>query len=257
MTVAVIRRLVFNESTEKNVRRSNRVRIKMTLVEVSMKNLRWSSLVGCAIISLLVAGCGSGGGGAQTAPVSTEDPPPGSTMNPPVISGTPQSTVTVGLVYSFIPAAVDPDGDSLTFDIANKPSWAIFDPSTGVLSGQPGANDVGMNAGIVISVSDGANTDSLTAFNVEVLGTATGAVTLSWAAPTLNADDSVLTDHAGYKVYYGMSSGNYPNVKTIDGVGIVSDTVESLDQGTWYFAVTAFDESGNESQFSNEVSKNL
>src|SRR4030042_1896878 len=33
--------------------------------------------------------------------------------------------------------------------------------------------------------------------------------TLSWDAPTTNADGTPLTDLAGYKVYYGTASGTY------------------------------------------------
>ena len=36
-----------------------------------------------------------------------------------------------------------------------------------------------------------------------------GTATPSWDAPTTNADGTPLTDLAGYKVYYGPSSGNY------------------------------------------------
>ncbi|TLZ01502.1 MAG: hypothetical protein E6K36_11440, partial [Gammaproteobacteria bacterium] len=42
----------------------------------------------------------------------------------PVIGGTPSTNVVAGASYSFTPTAGDPDGDTLTFSIANQPSWA-------------------------------------------------------------------------------------------------------------------------------------
>ncbi len=77
--------------------------------------------------------------------------------------------------------------------------------------------------------------------------------TLTWDAPTTNADGTPLTDLAGYKVYYGTTSGNYTDV--IDVGNVTTYKVEGLQPGTYYFAVTAYDTSGNESNYSNEVSK--
>ncbi len=87
----------------------------------------------------------------------------------PTISGTPAPTVNVGQAYSFVPSAADPNGDTLTFSITNRPSWASFDTATGALSGTPGVGDVGIYNTIVISVSDGSLMASLPAFSIEVL----------------------------------------------------------------------------------------
>ncbi len=75
----------------------------------------------------------------------------------PTISGTPATTVTVGQSYSFTPTAADADGQSLTFSIVNKPTWASFSTDNGRLSGTPAAADVGVHTGIVIRVSDGSD----------------------------------------------------------------------------------------------------
>ena len=82
----------------------------------------------------------------------------------PTITGTPPTAVLQGTAYTFTPTAADPDGDTLTFSIANQPAWAAFDTATGRLSGTPGAGDVGTTSGIVISVSDGSLSASLAAF---------------------------------------------------------------------------------------------
>ncbi|MCC2606356.1 Ig-like domain-containing protein [Planctobacterium marinum] len=86
----------------------------------------------------------------------------------PVISGVAVNAVEPGQSYSFTPVASDSDGDSLIFSIENQPEWATFDAETGTLSGIPGSDDIGIYTGIVISVSDGIDTVSLAAFDLEV-----------------------------------------------------------------------------------------
>jgi hypothetical protein len=92
--------------------------------------------------------------------------------SPPGISGTPGGSATVGKPYVFQPAASQPEGTTLTFSIANKPSWASFNASTGELSGTPAAANVGSYAGIVISVSDEGGSASLPAFTINVTAAA-------------------------------------------------------------------------------------
>ena len=83
-----------------------------------------------------------------------------------------------------------------------------------------------------------------------------GQAILSWDPPTTNADGTNLTDLAGYKVYYGSTSGNYNTV--IDAANVTSYTVTNLtNNATYYFATTAYDTSANESGYSNEVSKTI
>jgi len=87
----------------------------------------------------------------------------------PVISGTPATSVNQDAAYSFTPTASDIDvNDVLTFSISNKPSWASFNTTTGALTGTPTRADVGTTNGIVISVSDGSLSASLSAFNLIV-----------------------------------------------------------------------------------------
>lgn len=77
-----------------------------------------------------------------------------------------------------------------------------------------------------------------------------GDATLSWDAPTTNADGTPLTDLGGYKVYYGTASRVYGT--PIDVKNVLTYKVIGVTKGT-YFAVTAYDTSGNESAYSNEV----
>jgi hypothetical protein len=75
---------------------------------------------------------------------------------------------------------------------------------------------------------------------------------LFWNAPTMNRDGSPLQDLAGYKLYYGESSGTYTT--TIDVGNLTTYTLQGLEVGhTYYIAVSAYDAAGNESALSAEL----
>lgn len=176
----------------------------------------------------------------------------------PTISGTPQTSVTVGQPYGFTPTATDPDsGQTLTFSISNRPSWAAFNSSTGRLSGTPAAADVGTYGNIVISVSDGTASATLPAFSITVADVQTGSATLRWTAPTLNEDGTPLTNLRGYRVYYGTSSSNLSQMVEIANATVTTAVVENLSAATWYFAVRAYNTSNVESSLSNVASKTI
>jgi Putative Ig domain len=105
---------------------------------------------------------------------------PNPTNQPPTISGSPPTSVRVGNAYTFTPTAGDPDGDTLTFTVANRPAWLTFSSTTGTLSGTPSAANVGTYSGIVIVVSDGTTSASLPAFSIQV----SAALTISGSPPT-------------------------------------------------------------------------
>jgi hypothetical protein len=175
----------------------------------------------------------------------------------PTISGTPPTAVLQGNAYTFTPTASDPDGDTLTFSITNKPSWAAFSTTTGQLSGTPTAGDVGTTSGVVIGVSDGSLSASLGAFDVTVQAVASGSATLSWTAPTQNTDGSPLSDLAGFKIYWGTSQGSYPNSATLTNPGLTTYVVDNLVPGTYFFVATAFNSAGTESVSSGVASKTI
>ncbi|MCH8981657.1 Ig-like domain-containing protein, partial [candidate division KSB1 bacterium] len=80
------------------------------------------------------------------------------------------------------------------------------------------------------------------------------STTLAFAeTATVSWDANTESDLSGYKIYYGTSSGSYDDV--VDVGNTTSFSINNLVVGTTYFfVVTAFDFSGNESGFSNEVS---
>lgn len=82
-----------------------------------------------------------------------------------------------------------------------------------------------------------------------------GDATLTWTPPTTHMDGTPLTDLAGYRVYYGTSSGSYGT--PIDVGNRTEYTFTGLGPGTYYFTISAFDASGNESGLAREVSKSF
>ncbi|HEY5807046.1 MAG TPA: putative Ig domain-containing protein, partial [Povalibacter sp.] len=179
----------------------------------------------------------------------------GSGNTAPQISGTPPTSVKAGVAYSFTPTASDANGDTLTFSVANKPSWASFSTSSGRLSGTPTTAQVGTYSSVRITVSDGEATDSLTAFGINVTATANGAATLSWTPPTRNTDGTTLTNLSGYRIYYGTSSSSLNQTIQISNPSLSSYIVESLSPGTYYFGLKAVTSGGAESAMSNVASK--
>ncbi|MBN2356509.1 Ig-like domain-containing protein, partial [candidate division KSB1 bacterium] len=71
-------------------------------------------------------------------------------------------------------------------------------------------------------------------------------VTLQWNA---NTD----ADLAGYRIHYGRASGQYQS--TVDVGNVLSHTVTGLQENTeYFFALSAYDQLGNESGLSAEIS---
>ena len=173
----------------------------------------------------------------------------------PTISGSPLLSTVVGVLYSFQPSASDPDGNTLSFSIQNRPSWASFDTATGHLSGTPGLADILNFSNITISVTDGTATVSLPSFNLSVIALANGKATVSWTPPTTNTDGSTLANLAGYRILYGRSADNLDQSATVNNAGASSFTIENLSTGTWYFGVVAVNSVGYESDVSAVATK--
>ncbi|MDJ0701589.1 MAG: putative Ig domain-containing protein [Woeseiaceae bacterium] len=169
--------------------------------------------------------------------VATADGDPGPGNQPPSIAGTPATMAAVGSAYSFIPSASDPDGDTLTFSIANLPSWANFNAATGELSGIPDIDDAGEYAGVSITVSDGEFVASLASFSVNVTLSNT-APTISGAPPAdINADSSftftpTASDPDGDSLVFSIT--NRPSWATFDAsTGTLAGTPGDGDVGVY------------------------
>lgn len=85
---------------------------------------------------------------------------------------------------------------------------------------------------------------------------------VAWAASsvTLEWDANTEPDLAGYRLYQSASSGVYvydaAHVVLTIPVGTTTGSIQSPDGG-WFWVLTAYDSSGNESGPSNEVTRAL
>jgi hypothetical protein len=191
----------------------------------------------------------------------------------PAITGTPARTATVGQAYRFQPNAVHlSKGHRPSFTITNRPAWASFNSSSGKLTGTPTASDVGMFPNIEIGLVADTVHASLPTFSITVVppqpvapqpvapqpvASAASAVTVSWEAPTDNTNGSLLTNLSGYKIYYGGASRDYSSTIQVSNAGLTTYVVENLSPGQYYFAVTALNSFGEESDFSPEMSTSV
>jgi len=161
------------------------------------------------------------------------------TNDAPILSGTPPSSATEGSAYSFQPSASDPDGDTLSYSISSKPSWASFSTSTGRLSGTPNNSDAGKTySNIKITVNDGSLSDSIGPFSITVKNT-NDAPILSGTPPASATEDSAYSfqpsasDPDGDTLSYSISSK--PTWATFStSTGRLSGTPKNSDAGKTY-----------------------
>lgn len=208
-----------------------------------------AALLFAGMFAVLLSACG--GGGTGDAPggsgqnnliptVSLTAPASGATVFDAVIVAASVSDITGVMGIQFML-----DGNDLGVEDTGAPysvSWdttLISDGSHALIAvARDAAGNTVTSAPVTVTVSN-------------VTTTSTSAV-LIWDANTE-------TDVAGYRVYYGTSPGNYEQAK---GGGIVASgtnhTVTGLISGLrYYFTVTAFDTSGNESNYAAEVYKDI
>ena len=138
-------------------------------------------------------------------------------------------------------------------------SWNATDASSCTAGGGwSGARNTSGNQ--FVGNIDSSTTFSLTCTGpggnvVEMLTVSTmSSVALNWVAPSENVDGSPLIDLAGYRIYYGTSSRNYSDMVELNDPTESSHTL-NLASGDYYVAMTALDQEGNESGYSNEVLK--
>ncbi len=183
---------------------------------------------------------------------------PGGTISDSiVVTVTAPPTPTVSLSAS--PTSVTENGSStLSWNTTNADTCTASGDWTGnkTVSGSESIPSISANSTFTL-VCSGAGGSGSDAVSVTVVTVNNGTALLSWLPPTQNTDDSPLTDLAGFRIYYGTSSGNYSNTITLDNIGLTSYLVEDLAPATWYFTMTAFNSSGVESQYSVEGSKHI
>jgi hypothetical protein len=84
-------------------------------------------------------------------------------------------------------------------------------------------------------------------------------MSLQWTAPVTRADGTPLSlsDIDGYRIYYGVSAGKYPNSFDMGDSTARSATVANVPVGTYAVVMTTYDVNGLESAYSPPVTKTV
>jgi hypothetical protein len=72
-----------------------------------------------------------------------------------VVTEEANTEATIGKLYGYVFAAMDPDGDQIIKSAASIPAFLDFDPVSGILGGTPSESDAGQHQ-VLLQVSDGA-----------------------------------------------------------------------------------------------------
>jgi hypothetical protein len=106
-----------------------------------------------------------------------------------------------------------------------------------------GGDEAGENSEETISGE--TDLDELAISELAVTSQTSESVSLRWTRPS--------GDVAGYYVYYGNETGEYWYYEQIEGGHVTHATIDDLWSDTYYFVVAAYDEAGNEGEYSQEV----
>lgn len=212
-------------------------------------------------------------GGIQTATipvtfvVSTSSTSTTSTSSTttPSISLNPISLSFSGTASGANPLAqtinlLNPTGGTLSWTLAESAPWLALNITTGTTTTEvdqvsTSVGISGLSAGTystIISVTASGASNSPQQIPVSLTlsqPTITASVGLSWTANTE-------ADLAGYKVYIGTQSQLYNPPITL-GTATNYTATNLTSSRTYYFCVSAFDNAGNESPCSTEMSKPL
>lgn len=222
-------------------------------------------------------------------PSTTPPPPPPTSSLTPMLQAFPSAlslTAVKGNTVSGIFNLQKSSTQQSSYSISANQAWTTLNPPYGstqtitteidpiTVSVNTSAMNVGSYTGVVYIVESGPNgsqtlripvslsvlasgstttpppspTGSATSPPPPPSGTGTGTVTVMWNANTE-------ADLQGYRVYVGTRSG--ARTQAFD-VGNVTSTRLTLPLGsTYFFVVTAYDKSGNESSPSGELSRSL
>lgn len=226
-----------------------------------------TSGTGNGVVTISVA-TGSLTAGTYNGVVTLSAPGATSVTVPVTFTVTAASTLTLSpssLSYAATQGAANPANQNialtnaagtLNWTVSDDASWLAVSPASGSGSSTliTSVNTAGLAAGTyngTITVSAAGATSKIVAITLTVSAPATSSATLTWNAVTAS-------DLAGYKIYRATTSGGYgAPIATVQG-NVTTYIASGLQSGTTYFfVVTSYDTAGNESSFSNEVSKSI
>ncbi|MEA3183366.1 MAG: hypothetical protein QOI59_6889 [Gammaproteobacteria bacterium] len=217
---------------------SNRGSDYMTQFTYARSQIR--NLVLGTLATLTLAACGGGSDSSSAAATSTASDSVASLVSP-----------NMGMI--------DRSQGVDATENTSASNTAIVSPATAVASNTSGtASSSGSATGTAGTTSGTGTVASNTKVTPPVkTTTTTGVATLDWLPPTQNSDGSVLTNLAGYTVYYGTSPSNLSQSVKVTNPGLTAYSVTNLTSGTWYFAVTSYSADGIESTRTSTVSTTI
>ncbi len=193
------------------------------------------------------------------------------------VNGTAGADITPPAIPTGLAATPGVQSVSLNWDDNSEPDLSLYTVRYGVVNGGSYLLQVSStvsNATIgnlapgttyyfVVSARDSSNNSSGNSSQVSAIPTApvdttppaapTGLIGIAGVqSATLNWNDNVEGDFSFYSLKYGTTSGVYAD--KISVVPSVSQITNLIGEQTYYFAVSAFDSSGNESVNSSEIS---
>jgi hypothetical protein len=146
----------------------------------------------------------------------------------------------------------------LLLRVLQEALFIIFTPSTARLEKMLRWTKYGLLSAllslILYGCGGGGGGSSSTSTGNPPQGT-TASITLSWETPVSQADGKPLADLAGFNIYYGKSSQAYSDI--LDVGNVRNHTFQNMSPGNYFFAITAYDSAGNETDSSPEVEKSI
>jgi large repetitive protein len=166
---------------------------------------------------------------------------------PPEIVSVPPTRGAIGQGYSYKVVATDPEKDTLTFNLGQKPAGMTINAQTGVLSWKPAANQVGTHT-VEIQVIDAEGAVGVQTYKIEVGTTAINLAPEITSIPGLFADTTgdyqyqvQARDPEGDAITYQLLEA--PQGMTIDPLtGLVN--WDAPQTGTHQVVVGAIDPNG-------------
>jgi hypothetical protein len=161
----------------------------------------------------------------------------------PVITSEPSLAAVIGETYSYQMVVEDEDGDAITYAAVTKPTWLVFQSSTGFLTGIPAEADLGSHT-VTLSASDGIATDEQT-FTIDVVytgiedfETSNSLVSNVYPVPVANAVTFELNLKSDGKIQILTLTGKM--LKQVDvhsGQKTVSLDISDLDAALYIYKV--------------------
>ncbi len=227
----------------------------MNTVTISSKKLV-STLFAFALLGLTACSGGSNDGEQATDTTTGVNPGNGNTNSAPSLSITsPSNNASFSSNQTITLTAAASDNED--GDISGNIVWSSdLDGDLGTGASLNVSLTVGVHT-ITALVEDSGNLTDEESISL-VIEVAEGVATVMWTAPMENTDNSVLTNLAGFKIYFGTDANNLDQSIDINDATLSSWIIENLSvDTTYYFAVTAINDQGIESDYSDVASKHI